>query len=68
MQIEPCPKCAAIINGSSSKNHDDLQRSGFYKSVGHHGSRDDEYYYTCRVCGSTFVGDYFSVKPATDED
>lgn len=57
MNASPCEKCKAIIEGNSNAKHSDLERSGLAQSVGYHGSRDDEYYYVCKICGTRFVGD-----------
>ncbi len=57
MTTNRCPKCKEMIKTDKAKRHSDLERSGLHKSDGHHGSRDDQYNYTCKVCGTTFVGD-----------
>ena len=57
MTTTRCPKCEEMIKNDNAQRHSDLERSRLHKSVGHHGNRDDERYYTCKVCGSTFIGD-----------
>ncbi|HDL01108.1 MAG TPA: hypothetical protein ENH23_02635 [candidate division Zixibacteria bacterium] len=57
MRSTTCEKCKEIIEGKTSAKHSNLERSGLAQSVGYHGSRDDEYYYVCKNCGTRFIGD-----------
>jgi hypothetical protein len=57
MNPNPCAECEDLISGKSNRRHASLERSGLSKSVGYHGNRDDEYFYTCRVCQTEFIGD-----------
>lgn len=63
MSITPCQKCAELINGSVPTRHSALIRSGRVASVGHHGSRDDEYIYICKTCGARFIDDSCGTWP-----
>lgn len=66
MTKNPCVNCQNLLDGSTSRRHPELQRSGLSKSVGYHGNRDDEYFYTCKECGFTFIGDSMGTWPATN--
>ena len=57
MNIRKCDQCEAMLAQQTGKRHDRLERTGLSRAVGHHGSRDDEYVYTCRTCGARFIGD-----------
>ena len=64
MTTKPCPKCQKLLSGEGTSRHDRLERSGLSKSVEYHGNRDDEYFYTCRDCGTKFTGDSCGTWPA----
>ena len=57
MKDNPCSNCEALLKGNTNKRHSELERTGLSKSVGFHGSQDDEYHYQCKVCGTKFIGD-----------
>ncbi len=66
MSDEPCADCQKILDRETNLRHAGLERAGVHQSVGHHGNRDDERYYRCKVCGSTFIGDSCGTWPAND--
>ena len=39
------------------KRYENLERVGLSRDFGHHGTRDNEYEYLCRACGTQFIGD-----------
>lgn len=57
MSNQPCKDCSDLLNKTTNKRHSNLRRVGLSKSVGYHGSHDDENYYTCSKCGTKFIGD-----------
>ncbi len=60
---EPCMACQDLLDGKTNRRHSDIRRSGLSSSVGYHGSRDDEYFYVCQVCGTRFIGDSMGTWP-----
>ena len=64
MSVNACENCLEILDRKTSKKHSDLIRNGLSQSVGHHGSRDDEYYYRCKICNTSFIGDSMGIRPA----
>jgi len=63
MLEKPCMACQDILDRKANKKHSDIQRSGLSKSVGYHGSRDDEYVYVCKACETRFIGDSMGIWP-----
>ena len=63
MNSHVCSDCQDIIDGKTNGKHSELIRNGLARSVGHHGNRDDEYYYSCKTCGMEFIGDSMGIWP-----
>ncbi len=67
MPKQTCSDCQELLSGKTNNRHANLEKRGLAHSARLHGMRDDEYHYTCKKCGQSFIGDSQGTWPASDE-